>query len=162
MITPEELLRRAEAYAQNLGLHIERQLGFGVQRTVYSSDRRTAIKVHEREDAYRRERDAYLRLREHSVRSILEFAAPDLISFDDNLLILEITIVSPPFVLDFGGAYLDGKPEFPPGTLAEWEADKREQFGNDWPAARQVIAALERFGVYLVDVNPGNIRLRNE
>jgi hypothetical protein len=58
MITPEELLRRAEAYAQNLGLHIERQLGFGVQGTVYSSDRRTAIKVHEREVAYRRERDA--------------------------------------------------------------------------------------------------------
>jgi hypothetical protein len=98
-----------------------------------------------------------LPLREHGIHSILKFA-----SFDDNLLILEMTIVSPPFVLDFGGAYLDGKPEFPRETLAEWEADKEEQFDDDWPAARRVIFALERYGVYLVDVNPGNIRLRNE
>jgi hypothetical protein len=63
-MTPEEFFQRAESYAQKLSLRIERQLGFGVQGTVYSSSRRTAIKVHEREVAYQRERDAYLRLRD--------------------------------------------------------------------------------------------------
>ena len=161
MWTSGDFLSRAEAYCQNQGLRLEKHLGFGVQGQVYSTDRKTAIKVHEREIAYQRERNAYLRLREHGIRDILGFAVPELIAHDDDLLILEMTIVAPPFVLDFGGAYLDGKPDFPAETLTEWEAEKRDQFEEDWPAARQVIRALEKYGIYLFDVNPGNIRFRN-
>ena len=122
-------------------LAIVRQLGAGVHGSVFASSCQTAIKVHEFPAAYQREKLAYIRLNEHHVEEVHGFAVPQLIQADDDLLILEMTIVSPPFVLDFGGAYLDGKPEFPPETLAEWEADKQEQFGEDWPAARQVIAA---------------------
>jgi hypothetical protein len=69
--------------------------------------------------------------------------------------------VSPPFIVDFGGAYLDELPEH--ATTAEvfeqWLQDKQEQFGKRWEEVR---VALEDFTnlykIYIVDVNPGNIR----
>jgi hypothetical protein len=46
---------------------------------------------------------------------------------------VEMEIVQPPFVLDFAGAYLDRRPDFPEDVYAEWQAEKAEQFGDDWP-----------------------------
>ena len=46
-----------------------------------------------------------------------------------ELLIVEMTVVARPLVLDFAGAYLDQVPEFPAGVLEDWEAAKQEQFG---------------------------------
>ncbi len=54
----------------------------------------------------------YLRLRELQVESIRGHAVPQLLHFDDEFLAIEMTIVSPPFCLDFGGAYLDRPPDF--------------------------------------------------
>ena len=45
--------------------------------------------------------------------------------------------------------------------MAEWEADKQDQFGDDWPTVCGVLGALKGHGIHMVDVNPGNIRLRN-
>ena len=68
-----------------------------------------------------------------------------------------MTIVSPPFVLDFAGAYLDQRPDYPDDILAEWQADKAEQFGDRWPTVRLLISSFVPFGIYLADVKPGNI-----
>jgi len=35
------------------------------------------------------------------------------VRFADDLLAIEMTIVTPPFILDFAGAYLDPAPDFP-------------------------------------------------
>jgi hypothetical protein len=44
--------------------------------------------------------------------------------------------------------------------MAEWLAEKREQFGLDWGKAAAAIRDLERrFGLRMTDVHPANIML---
>ena len=135
--------------------------GFGVHGTVYPcagpTGLRTALKIHEREEPYIRERDVYLRLWEHQLERIRGHHVPQLLDFDDDLLAIEMTVVVRPFVLDFGGAYLDKPPDYDDETLEEWRREKEEQFEHNWPAARSILYALQRYGIYVLDVNPGNI-----
>lgn len=148
------------SYAAEHGLGFIEPLGWGTDGLVDATDRRTGIKAHARQTSYQRERDTYLRLQANRIQQIYGLAVPQLIHHDDARLILEMTIVQPPFLLDFGKAHLDEPPEFPEAVLAEWEAEKREQFGDDWPRVQQVLNALEAYGIYLVDVNPDDIRFR--
>ena len=41
--------------------------------------------------------------------------------------------------------------------LEEWRRDKEEQFEENWPKAESILAELRRYGIYVADVNPGNI-----
>ena len=83
---------------------------------------------------------------------------PQLVAWDDELLVMEMTIVTPPFLLDLGGAYLDWPPEFSEDAVAEWQREKREQFGERLPAVQGLQAILaDEYGIYVTDVNPGNI-----
>jgi hypothetical protein len=150
---------RAAKYAADHGLALEDQLGFGVHGSVWSTDGKSAVKAHAPDRPhYARERDIYLRLREHEVTEIRGFAVPQLLGFDDELWVLEISIVRPPFVLDFAGAYPDEMPDYSNEVWDEWEADKREQFAANWPEVRLVLATLERYGIFISDVTPNNIR----
>ena len=117
----------------------------------------SAIKTHARPDAWRRELAAYRRLAERGVRDVLGHHVPQLLDFDDALLVIEMTIVQRPFLLDFASAWLDGEPDFSEEVLAEWDRQKRDQFEERWPQVARVLAALRRHGVYLQDVHPGNI-----
>lgn len=55
-------------------------------------------------------------------------------------------------------ATLDMPPEFSDDALEMWRAEKAEQFGPQWPQVQAIMAILEaRFGVHLIDVNPGNV-----
>ena len=83
----------------------------------------------------------------------------ELIDFDDELWIVEMKTVSPPFVLDFAGAYLDKAPHWPDDVLLEWQQEKEDQFGADWDRVRMIMATLSRYGIHLADVKPGNITL---
>ena len=156
----DEFLERGGEYAQRRGLRITDRLGYGVHGTVFLTNRQAAIKVHERQSAYVQERDIYLRLREHEVSRIRSCAVPLLLNHDDELWVIEITTVSPPFVLDFAGAYLDCRPDFSLEIWEEWVTEKREQFEDDWPEVELIVASFERLGVFLTDVKPGNILLR--
>ena len=71
-------------------------------------------------------------------------------------------IVSRPFLLDFAGAYLDRRPDYPPEVTDEWRKEKEEQFGDNWAEVKLVLWELERMGIYMADVNPGNIAVREE
>ena len=94
---------------------------------------------------------------------LLEFDVPQLLGSDDELWIVEMTIVSPPFALDFAGAYLDQKPDFPPEVMADWRAEKAEQFGEPhWSRVQALMWAFSKLGVYLADVKPGNIVFGDE
>jgi hypothetical protein len=68
-----------------------------------------------------------------------------------------MSIVSPPFILDFAGAYLDKRPPFDAEQLAEWDRDKMEQFEGRWREVRSALAHLQGCGIYLNDVKPGNV-----
>ena len=82
---------------------------------------------------------------------------PQLLRYDDLFLILEMTIVTLPFVLDFAGAYLDRAPDFSEEVMADSLAIKIERFGKRWPEVRMIVAVLETYGVFMEDVHPGNI-----
>lgn len=158
-----QLVQRAHEYCRIHALAIRRQLGFGVHGIVFAAESqndsgRSAIKAHEHEADYRRERDAYLRLQEHEVKTIRGCAVPEVLRYDDTLWILEMTVVTRPFVLDFAGAYLDFGPEFSDEVLADWNAEKEEQFDRHWPEVQAILRELEgRYGIFLIDVTPNNI-----
>lgn len=86
-------------------------------------------------------------------------AVPELLRHEDELLILEMTIVAQPFVLDFAGAFLDRAPDFSEEVMAEWRAEKLEQFPGRWAEVERIMHFLEELGIYLVDVTPNNITL---
>ena len=156
----EGLLGKAGAYAKAWDCEIGERLGFGIHGIVVVLESKnepaaTALKVHSSAEPYRRERDIYERLREGRVTRILGFHVPQLLRWDDGLLALEMTVVAPPFVLDFAGAYLDFPPEFPEEVWAEWNRKNEEQFGGDWAMARRILGELEDLGIYMHDPSPG-------
>jgi hypothetical protein len=161
MYDRNELESRAQRYAAERTLVLVERLGFGVHGIVFATSRKSAIKVHAQEAAFRRERAVYLRLQEHGVEDVRGFSVPELIEFDDALWVIEMGIVTPPFLLDFASAYLDDPPAFSPEILADWEAEKREQFETLWPEVQTVLRALEGFGIYQTDVSPNNVRFRD-
>ena len=118
---------------------------------------RFALKAHHAIENYVSEREAYRRLAAASVNQIQSLNVPQLLNWDDQLLIVEMTIVTKPFLLDFAGATLDRRADFPHELWREWEEQKREQFGDRWTFVENVIDELERFGIYLTDVSPSNI-----
>ena len=161
-MTGTELLQRLEEYAKQRRLKLGQGLGAGVHGIVFaaqsqSSVGRVALKAHRNEADYRRERDAYLRLRERQVVAIRGCNVPERLGYDDSLFVIEMTVVVRAFVLDFGGAFLDDAPEFPDEVLADWRSEKMEQFGPRWPEVQSILAGLQSYGIYLLDVNPGNI-----
>ena len=154
-----ELESRRQCYAESHSIAIdpEDRLGFGTDGAVWRTNRDTAVKVFEREENYCRERDSYQRLMEQEIISIDGFAVPRLNDCDDELLVVEMDIVSPPFVLDFGKCYLDIRPDFSPEVMADWEAEQRELREERWPAVQSILGRLEQVGIYYQDVRPGNI-----
>lgn len=157
---------RARAYAQRTGAVLGTRLGYGYNGTVFTIENqpeigppvpRAAIKVHYRAEEYARERDVYRRLARHGVTAVRGFHVPRLLHHDDALWVIEMTIVSRPFVLDFAGAYLDRPPDFSQEVLADWQAEIAERFEHRLPEVQAVLRALEALGVHLTDVNPGNI-----
>ncbi|MCW5558504.1 MAG: hypothetical protein KIT22_11825 [Verrucomicrobiae bacterium] len=164
---PRELDRIVRLYASRNRLSVEKSLGAGIHGQVFfvrgnSIAGGTAIKVFYAEEPFRRELRVYERLRDANVRKIRGFAVPQLIQADSALLVLEMTVVERPYVLDFAGAYLDeDAPQFPEEVWETWEADKREKFGEHWREVKAMLAALEEYDIHMLDVNPGNVAFEN-
>ena len=126
----ESVRNKAEIYAEQQQIEIGRKLGFGWDGTVFATSRQSAIKMFKHERLYQRERDVYLRLHERRVVRVFGFDVPQLIDFDDDLWIVEMTIVSPPFVLDFAGAYLGGRRKTTPQTGFQNRSNGTARFGK--------------------------------
>jgi hypothetical protein len=158
----ELLIPNARRYALRKSLEICGTLGSGKDGIVLvgklnSETSRVAIKILRFHEQFLREKRVYERLSEMRVTSVLGFNVPKLIGSDESLQVLEMTVVERPFVLDFAGAYLDKRPEFSAEIWADWEAEKREQFEDRWISVQKILGAFESFGIYLMDVSPGNI-----
>jgi hypothetical protein len=162
----DDLRRSAEEFAQRNALSLGETLGSGNDGIVFLVQNQpenataavnSAVKAHRRDAGYRRERDVYMRIRDVGITSIRGCDVRSLLRFDDELRVIEMTVVARPFVLDFAAAELDWPPEFPDETLADWRAEKEEQFGRHWPEVQAILRALEYYGIFMVDVNPGNV-----
>ena len=151
---------RAREFAAGREMRLVRQLGAGYDGVVFETNRRSAVKSLRYRELFERERDIYLRLFERQITEVCGCRIPRLLDYSDRLQVIEIGIVQPPFVLDFAGAYLDQRPAFPDDVYADWQAEKAEQFGEEWPRVQSIMAVLAGIGVFLADVKPGNITLR--
>ena len=158
----EILTQHARTYASQHQLTLVERLGFGIHGMVFVAENnhkpgKSALKILRAPEPYFRERAVYERLRDAGISKILGFHVPQLFRADDQMHIIEMSIVTRPFVLDFAGAYLDTLPDFPDEIWNEWEAQKREQFENRWPMVQRILGALEEFDIHMVDVSPSNI-----
>ena len=134
-------------------------LGAGIDGIVYSTSRATAVKVHQNSQKYQKELHAYQRLASHRVRAVASLAVPALIAFSSSDLVIEISIVRPPYLLDFASCDLDQPADdFTEEVWEQWRRDRREEFGANWPAALAVARELERrYGIYYRDLSPRNL-----
>lgn len=136
-------------------------LGWGVDGVVYlSPSNTTAVKIHSQSEGFAKELAVYRRLLQHNVVSFQGFAVPKLVGHDQSLRVIEMSIVSPPFLLDFAAATLDFAPDFPEGT-DEWWARVRDDFADDFAVAESVYWGLvQQYGIYYWDLKPRNLQLR--
>ncbi|MCA9110022.1 MAG: hypothetical protein KDA52_08760 [Planctomycetaceae bacterium] len=155
-----EIRNRVETFARSVGKSLAKQIGFGYDGMVFKTDRNTAIKGFKHEQLYRNERDVYARIDEYDMYEVRGCSVPHVYASNDESWCIEMEIVSPPFVLDFAGAYLNFPPEYPDDVMETWRAEKREQYEDDWPWVQEIMSDLASIGVYLADVKPGNITLR--
>lgn len=135
-------------------------LGNGTDGIVWRTKQRTAIKAFYLEKNYSNELECYYRLKESKITEINGLAVPMLEGFNDELMIVEMSIVQRPYLLDFGKVYID---EFPPyqhdsDLLSQWHEELRELFENDVGAVYAILDKLKELGIYYVDPKPANIR----
>ena len=140
-----------------MGTLIDARLGFGSDGTVWQTARKTAIKVFERPEAYGKELAVYRRLKEHGFRKLGGYAVPVLTNFDDALMVIEMTIVEAPYILDFGKVYIDRAPDYSPEVMADFFAKQKELWGEYWPEIRAIWNQLKSMGIFHMDPKPGNI-----
>jgi hypothetical protein len=143
-------------------VRLARQLGQGKDGLVLSSDRDTAVKFFHDLDVYNRELRAYRALEEEDTDEINGHQVPRLRGCDAALRAIEMTIVSPPFLLDFAAAYTEEEVErfaFDQDVMDEREEFWKDIFGPRWP---QVVAIREAFfdrtGLILLDLSLNNVR----
>jgi hypothetical protein len=153
---------RTSEFCRVRGISLLDHLGKGKDGGVWLTSAGSALKIHERPESYQHEVAAYIRFLSLGLEEVAGFAIPILLGFDDELLAIEMAIVTPPFVVDFASARLDL-----PDDLIEDEGNTledlvRERFGEQ---ADQVMAIHFQLataaGVFLTDLHPHNIKLGN-
>ncbi len=137
-------------------------LGHGKDGDVLKTDQGNAVKRFHDRDVYTRECRAYRVLRDLNLDEIAGHQIPRSIRYDDQLLAIEMTIVKPPFVLDFASAYTDHEFErfgFTSEVLEEREEHWSEVFGEKWPDVAAIRHAFHQHtGLVLLDLSLNNIR----
>jgi hypothetical protein len=146
------------AAARSLALSSQHPFGFGNDGTLWKSSVPTVIKAFRHHQVYSTELACYLRLQEREVTEIRGFAIPGISDHDDELRVIEMDLVSPPYLLDFGKTYLDRKPDFSEEVWHDWAEQHAEMWDDRWPEVKRLLWRLESYGIYYVDPRPGNIR----
>ena len=156
-----ELFAAASAYAAEKNISIEAKLGNGEDAYVWRTSADTAVKAFYRQKNYRNERNCYLRLQDLDITDLSGFSVPELIGHDDQNLIVEMGIVVPPRVLDFGKAYLDRRPDYPEQSLIDsMEVFRLNYSEEEWERVLEVVDDLASIQIYYYDLKPGNIQFR--
>lgn len=149
-------------YEAKYNIRLTDRLGHGKDGFVFKSDQGNAIKFFNDEALYRRELRAYQILRHGAIAVINGFFIPELLHHDDPLRAIEMSIVQPPFLLDFAAAYtIDefNRFEFTEDVLAETEAKLLEMFDDRWPIVNDLCNAFTReTGLILLDLSLNNVK----
>src|SRR6185312_9895220 len=101
---------------------------------------------------------AYKRLYARGVFDVIGMAIPRLVKFHSKHLVIEMSIVQPPFLLDFVQATIDRPFEFEAGGEEAWWQSVAMTFGDRFELARDVFYALQqKTGIYYYDLAPRNM-----
>lgn len=117
----------------------------------------SAVKAFYRLNNFGRELGSYERLAEFQVENIRGLRVPRLMGHDEVLMVVQLSIIEPPRLLDFGKAYLNTAPDYSAEVLADAEEMGRELFEDRWPEVQKVVAELADLGIYYYDTRPSNI-----
>ncbi len=90
------------------------------------------------------------------------FSVPQLHGFDDRLWVIEMGIVTAPYILDFAKCWLDFPADYTAETMADWDEEGADRFEDHWPEVKSLLASLRQFGIYYYDAKPANIRFEDE
>ncbi|HWA97076.1 MAG TPA: hypothetical protein VG713_01225 [Pirellulales bacterium] len=163
-MSDDNLVQRALSYAElcKITLDLATPLGHGTDGSVWRSSRETAVKALKLEHNYHIELTCYQRLAAAGVVKLLRFAVPQLIGSNDDLLVIEMRIVTAPYVLDFAKAYLDERPDFSAEKWEAWREECEERFDEHWPEVQTLIWVLQKYGIYYYDAKPANIRIAGD
>jgi hypothetical protein len=146
---------RANAFLCN-DAKLGRKLGAGQEGYVWATSLGSAIKVFERERNFNTELKCYQILEGCAISEIDGFNVPQLLDFDDELWVVEMSVVAAPFLLDFGKCYFC-PPEYPSDAIKHYSQQCEDYFGPFWPKVASAIYELERMGIWYVDAKPSNI-----
>jgi hypothetical protein len=145
------------AKLSGITLNLKSLLGFGNDGMVWKSNKNTAVKAIERESKYIIEVECYKRFAANRISKLDGFAVPQLFGYNDDLFVIEMGIVTAPFILDFAKAWLDRPGPYSEEQLEEWELQSAELFGDRWPSVYCLLYGLRKFGIFYYDAKPANI-----
>ena len=152
-------LRRLTTFSAKLQLSIVDTVGGGKDGSVFKTSRHTALKLFDNDTIYRKELAAYRVLREKRVQLVNQFKIPWLMSWHNGIRAIEMTLVRPPFIVDFASAILD-EDWRDDDQLEQQLRERVEELFDE--RALDVFSALERLatlhGVHLLDAHPANIK----
>jgi len=155
----EEIL---ELYTKVYGSRFVARLGEGKDGEVFQTDGMTAVKFLGSLEYFHREERTYRILADIGVKQIAGHFCPFFVRSDDTLLSIEMTIVRPPFIVDFVSAYTDEELErlnFTDDVINERETFWQERFGQRWPKVIEICGEFHRLtGLTLLDLSHNNIR----
>ena len=116
------------------------------------------IKVCRHANLFERELAVYQRLSLLGLHQLQGFRIPSLLDQDAEQWFLELSLISPPFILDFAAASLGKQPAEMEST--EWIGEKQRLFGPDWSEVQRRLDGLRLYGIHFPDMHLGNIRHR--
>ncbi len=161
--TERQLINAVEAYGKSADILIDllHPLGFGEDGKVWPTNRMSAVKAFYRTKNFHNELRCYTRLIDLEIHEISGFAVPTLLGFSSKYRVIELSIVSPPHILDFGKAYIDKPPDYDPLALKDSLEAFREAYESEaeWEQILQAVAILKSFGIFYYDLKPGNIKI---
>ncbi|HEY0983293.1 hypothetical protein [Schlesneria sp. T3-172] len=120
------------------------------------TSRASAVKAFYYEAPFESELEIYEYLKRWGVFEVAGFHIPELIDFDRSQQVIEMSVVMPPYILDFVDALIERPIERDEDQITALA----EIFEDDWPRVKIAIWQLEEHGVYLGDVHPRNICCR--
>jgi len=136
----------------------ERRLGSGTDGEVYIVNGPSAVKVHYDRHRFLNELHAYQVLSRIGLEHIGEFRIPVFRQYDDQLLIIEMSVVKPPYLIDFGKATIGKGQDWSDEHMAYWWEQVEDKFENDFAVASQIFEQLvRRTNIYQWDLNPSNL-----
>lgn len=162
----QRLVPQATAYARSRQIQLDYNalLGDGTDGAVWSTSRGSALKVFYRQHNYVDELECFRRLTAAGKEQLGKLYIPKFVDADDRFLAIEMGVVTPPRLLDFGKVYLDSPPPYwGDGEIrAKFDAEGAWLFRDRWPDVIVALEELRQLGIYYVDPKPGNILFGDE